>query len=58
MANEEIKKMLKESKIAYWKLGAKLNVCDNTIGRWLRFPLDRETKEKLMSAVDEIQKEK
>lgn len=40
--NEVIKDLMKKNKVPQWKLAKALNVCENTVGRALRSPLEEE----------------
>lgn len=54
MLSSEIKEMLKNEKIPYWKIADALGVHENTIVRMLRHELSEENKERFEKAIAEI----
>lgn len=56
--NNIIKDLLKKEHIAYWELGKKMNVSENTIWRLFHNPLSAETKAEIMDAVNIIKAER
>lgn len=56
--NVDIKERLKNNGISYFELGELFGVSEMTIFRKLRKDLDKNEKEKLNKAIDEIIKER
>lgn len=57
MANAEIRAMLKDSKIPYWRVADKLGVHENSVMRKLRHELPESDKALFMEAIAEIKSE-
>lgn len=56
-ANSEIRNKAKNINIKHWQIAAKLGVSEQTIMRWLRVPLTKERKDKILAAIEELSKE-
>ncbi|EJR16205.1 hypothetical protein V7024_10760 [Bacillus sp. JJ864] len=54
--NQDIKSM--KGKIPNWVIAEKLGVHENTIIRWLRSDLSIERKQRIITVIKEIKKEK
>lgn len=52
--NIEIKELAWLNRVAFWRIAEKLNVCENTIVRWLRVELSEEKYQKIRNAITEI----
>lgn len=50
MANERIRKNMKEKGVPFWQVAERLGVTEWTFGRWLR----HEVSEELANKIDEI----
>lgn len=57
MTNAEIRAMLKDEKIPYWRIGDKLGVHENTVIRRMRHELSQAEKQNFIKAIDEIKSE-
>jgi hypothetical protein len=53
-ANPEIREYLRIKQIPLWEVGAFLNVCENTIIRWMRTEMNDERRALVDKAVAEI----
>lgn len=51
MANERIRKALKESGMAMWQLADLCGISECTISRWFRKELPDETQKKMLSMI-------
>ncbi|MBQ1537625.1 MAG: hypothetical protein IIZ73_04815 [Ruminococcus sp.] len=58
MLSSEIKEMLKNEKIPYWKIADALGVHENTIVRKLRHELSDVDRERFENAIAEIKANK
>ncbi len=54
MANEDIRREMKENNITQWQVAHILGVCEQTVLRWFRFPLEGEQRQKIMSAIKQL----
>ena len=54
MANDDIRQEMKNNKITQWQIAHILGVCEQTVLRWLRFPLEGEQRKKVMSAIEQL----
>lgn len=55
--NLEIRQKVKASGVRYWQIAEKLGISAETLCIWLRKELDDKTKQRALSAIDEIKKE-
>ena len=58
MANAEIRAILKNEKIPFWKIADKFGVHENTILRRMRHELSKAEKQTFLKAINEIIAEK
>ena len=58
MANHEVKSLMKDNRISYWKLGDILGIHENTVLRKLRHELSKEERERFIAAIEEIKAQK
>ena len=54
MTSEEIKDFAYQNRVALWRIADKLNVCENTVARWLRGELPEEKQQQILNAITEI----
>ena len=57
MANNDIRKALKEADIRQWQLAEKLHISEWTLIRRFRHELSDEQKEKVFTAIEKLKKE-
>lgn len=57
MANEDIRQEMKNNKITQWQIAHILGVCEQTILRWFRFPLEGDQRQRVLSAINQLKKE-
>lgn len=57
MENIKIRNRAKELRVPFWQLADKLGICENTVGRKLRYPLSEEEEKRYLNAIDEIARE-
>lgn len=43
--------------VKHWEIAAELGVSEQTLVRWLRFPLSEEREEKIFAAIKKLAKE-
>ena len=55
-ANEDIRKLIFDSKIPMWKIANKYGCTDSTFSKKLRFELSQEEKEKIKEAIKKLSK--
>ncbi len=53
-ANADIRQEMKDNKIMQWQIAHVLGVCEQTVMRWFRFPLEGEQREKILSAINQL----
>jgi predicted XRE-type DNA-binding protein len=58
MANEAIKKLLKETNIRYWEVAKLYGVNDGNFSRILRDELPKEKQEKIFSIIQKLKNER
>ena len=58
MANEEIRKLIKEDCLKHWKLAERLGISESTMVRKLRKELSTEEKEKIIREIEKYKEEK
>ena len=58
MTSEEIKEFAYQKRVPLWKIANKLNVCENTVARWLRQDLPEDKQQQILNAITEIVKER
>lgn len=58
MANEDIRKLIKEECLKHWKLAERLGISDTTLVRRLRKELSTEEKEKIKREILKYREEK
>ena len=56
-ANQTIRKAARAAGIPFWKIAVRLGVCEQTLIRWLRVPLDPEKEQDILAVIDELAKE-
>ena len=54
MRNTDIRNKIKRYRLKQWEVAERLNVCEATFNRWLRYELDRGRKEKIMKAIEDL----
>ena len=54
MTSSEIKDYAYQNRVALWRVANKLNVCENTVARWLRDDLPEEKAKLILNAITEI----
>lgn len=55
MKSSEIKEYAYQNRVALWKIASKLNVCENTVARWLhQEDLPEEKQRQILNAIKEI----
>lgn len=54
-ANQELRKVIKQSGIRHWQIADKLGVSANTLCLWLRHELPQDKEEAVFNAILEIQ---
>ena len=52
--NDHIRKAAKAAHVPLWKVAAELGVCDTTLTRWLRFPLPKDTEQKILDVIERL----
>lgn len=57
MSNNELKQEIRNSKVAQWKIAAKIGVCEMTVVRWLRLELPEEKKQVMLQAIKGVKEE-
>ena len=58
MENLEIRLKARGAGIALWQIADRMKVSEATITRMLRRPLDKETKQKILNAINAIKSER
>ena len=56
-ANQEIRAAAKENGVAFWQIAHKLGMNDGNFSRKLRFELNEEETERILSIITELAKE-
>lgn len=54
MANQDIRKEIKESGFFKWQIANAIGICEMSLIRWLRTELPPEKKEQIRSAIKEL----
>ena len=55
MTSTEIKEHAYQNRVALWKIANKLNVCENTVARWLhQEELPEDKQHQILNAITEI----
>lgn len=57
MKNLEIRHALAKKKMKYWQLADLLGIADGTLSRKLRYEIEGEEKEKILSIIENFRKE-
>lgn len=52
--NSAIRNKMMRNGIRQWQCAAEIGVSEQTLVRWLRFPLSREREEKILAAIDRL----
>lgn len=52
MCNQEIRKVIKDSKVRYWQVADALEIAPNTLTLWLRHELEPDKKQLVMDAIE------
>lgn len=58
MANEDIRRLIKDVCIRHWKLAERLGISETTLVRKLRKELSTNEKEKIKKEIDKYREEK
>ena len=56
-ANQKIRETAKENGVAFWQIAHKLGMNDGNFSRKLRFELNEEETERILSIITELAKE-
>ena len=56
--NNDIRALLKVRQIPMWKVAEQIGISEPTITRWFRKPLTTEHFDKVMKAIEEIERKK
>ncbi len=56
-ANETIRKAARAAGIPLWKIADVLGVCEQTLIRWLRKPLDQKREKEIMDVISQMEQE-
>ncbi len=57
-ANQIIREKAKKQAVKHWQIAAVLGISEQTIMRWLRYPLSKERERLILRAIETIAKEK
>lgn len=55
--NADIRNEMKAAGIYFWQIAAKLGVAESTFIRWMRFEMSDELKEKIRTAIKELEEQ-
>ena len=58
MANEEIRRLAKESRVMFWEIAAAVGISEATLTRWMRVPLHQEREKMVIAAIEKCRKER
>lgn len=58
MHNLDIRKAIEISNFKYWQVANKLGISDGNFSRLLRIELDKDNKEKILKAIEDLRKER
>ena len=56
-ANENIRQAAKNAGITFWRIAADIGVSEQTLVRWLRFPLPEDKEQLIMGAITRLEQE-
>lgn len=56
--NREIRKMIEESGFKQWEVANEARISEGRFVCWLRTPLSAERKERVLTAIDSLKKER
>lgn len=56
-ANNHIREKAAKAGVKHWQIAAECGVSEQTLVRWLRFPLPPEREKKIVSAIEKLAKE-
>lgn len=54
VANKDIRKTVKDNHLPYWRVSKQLGVSRSTLTEWLRIEMEKEKRERVLQAVDEL----
>jgi len=54
MMNSELKEKFRVAGVKQWEIAAELGVSEQTLIRWLRFPLSEDRKQKILDAIEKL----
>lgn len=52
--NNDIRKLIKSSKLRQWKVAEKVGISDGRLSVWLRTPLNDDRKKRVENAIQEL----
>lgn len=55
--NEDVRTLAKKKGVSFWQIAQKLDISEWTFTRWLRYDLEPERREAIMTAIDTIAEE-
>ena len=56
-ANEHIRQAAKRAGVTLWRIAAELEVSEPTLIRWLRFPLPEDKEQRIVAAIEKLERE-
>jgi len=58
MNNKDIRDLIAENKLKYWRVADRCDLSDSQFSRLLRHPLKQELREKVLKAIEDMKEEK
>lgn len=58
MQNKDIRDLISKSNLKYWQVANKYGISDGNFSRLLRYPVKKETKEKIINTIKILKEEK
>ena len=58
LKNNDLREMAKNKNVRFWEIADKMNISDPSLTRLLRKELSKEEKEKIISIINQIVKER
>lgn len=58
MQNEAIRKSISDSGLKYWEVADAIGIADTTFARWLRHELPDDKQKQILSAIEQLEKER
>lgn len=55
--NIDIKSLFKQKGFVYWQVADAMGISESTLIRWLRKPLDRDKRELILNAVQNLDRQ-